>query len=122
MKKLIAKIRTPKILRALIAIILTIAIVAGFVFFEGSDGRVKIDDSLISAPVISIVPPTSGQVTEFDAVEGHMVSVGDLLAVVGGQAIRAQTDGLIIAADDQSWASCFIYSGCFPRTSILGIR
>ncbi|HVZ11653.1 MAG TPA: efflux RND transporter periplasmic adaptor subunit [Patescibacteria group bacterium] len=101
MKNLIGKIRKPENLRKLAAVILVVLIVGAYMFFQKSRDRVQIDDSLISAPTISISPSSGGKLTSLPAVEGHYVKAGDTLAVVGSETIRAQTDGLIISANNQ---------------------
>ena len=102
MKNLIKKIRQPKILRVIIGVILVAVIVLVFLFLQKTSNRVEIDDSLIDAPIINISPSASGELTEMDAVEGHSVKTGDVLAVVGDQTIRAQTDGIIVSAPNQT--------------------
>ncbi len=101
MKKLLAKIRNPKVLRVIIGVSLVLIITGGYVYYEKTNHRVKIDNSVITAPLISIVPSAPGTLSELDAIEGHYVSAGDVLAVVGSETIRAQSDGLIVASTDQ---------------------
>ncbi len=101
MKNLISKIRSPKILKRIIVVVLIILVVGLYVFYQNFVGRVKIDNSIISAPVINISPTTPGKISELDVTEGHMVKTGDLLAIVGSQAIRAQTDGLVISSNNE---------------------
>ncbi|MGE5041918.1 MAG: efflux RND transporter periplasmic adaptor subunit [Candidatus Levyibacteriota bacterium] len=101
MKNLIKKIRNPKVLRVLIGALIVILVVGGYLFFEKTNGRVQIDNSLVQSPIINIVPAAPGRLMELDAVEGHMVKTGDTLAVVGSETIRSQTNGLIILANNQ---------------------
>lgn len=63
-------------------------------------GKTYVDKSLIQAPIITVSPTTAGKVQEIDVKEGQTVSAGDTLAVVGSETLRAQTDGLIISAND----------------------
>lgn len=101
MKKLFGRIRNPKVLRILISLILITIITGGYFYFETSKDRIKIDNSLIQAPIITIVPSSAGRLNELDAIEGHMVKTGDVLAVVGSETIRAQSDGLIVSSSNQ---------------------
>jgi len=82
------------------ASLLVILLVGGYLFFELTTGRVAIDDSLISAPIITISPTTGGQLMEMDVTEGQMIKKGDTLATVGSETIHADTDGVIIMADN----------------------
>lgn len=101
MKKLIQKIRNPKVLRVIISVILILIIVGGYFYFQKSTGRVKIDNSLIQAPLLSIAPSNPGTLMELDAIEGHLVKAGDVLAVVGSETLRAKSDGLIVTSANQ---------------------
>jgi multidrug resistance efflux pump len=99
MKNLFSKIRNN--LRRVLSILLIIAIVGGFYYWQTKMGRVFIDDSLISASIINIAPTTSGRLFEIDAQEGKFVKKGDILAVVGSETIRSTTDGLVVMANNQ---------------------
>jgi multidrug resistance efflux pump len=99
MKNLFSKIRTN--LRAVLGAILIIFIVAGFYYWQIRTGRIFIDDSQISASIITIAPTTSGRLFEVEAQEGKFVKKGDVLAVVGSETIRSTTDGLVVMANNQ---------------------
>lgn len=101
MKNIIKKIRNPKVLKVFIGALIILVVVGGYVFFEKTHGRVQIDNSLIQAPIISISSTTQGRLMELEAIEGHQVKTGDTLAVVGSETIRAQSNGLIIMANNQ---------------------
>lgn len=98
-KKLIAKIRDPKIMRLLLIAILAIALIGGYFFVEKLTNRVFIDDSLISAPIITISPETPGQITDIKVYDGEQVKRGDALAIVGTTTLNAYQDGLIVSTD-----------------------
>lgn len=99
MKNVFKKIRNPKILRVLIILALILVAVGGSWFVQMRKGRVAIDDSLVSAPITTIAPNTAGTLTQMDVYESEAVKKGDALAVVNGQTLYANTDGLIIMAD-----------------------
>lgn len=101
MKKLIKKIRNPKVIRVILSLLLIVVFVGSYIFYEKTKDRVKIDNSLIQAPIISITPTTPGRLLELDAIEGHPVTIGDVLAVVGSETIRSQSNGLVIMANNQ---------------------
>src|SRR5579885_1643329 len=100
MKKFFSLFKNKKFLRGFIGGVVVLLAIAGLLFYQFTRDRVFIDDSLISAPLITISPGNSGQVSEMDVTEGQMVKRGDTLEVVGGQAIRADTDGLVVSAND----------------------
>jgi multidrug resistance efflux pump len=102
MKKIFSQLKNRKFLRIIIAsgIFLLIVLTGLYIFLQKTTGRIFIDKSLIQAPVITISPSLMGKVQEIDVKEGQLVSNGDILAVVGSETLRAQTDGLIISAND----------------------
>ncbi len=86
---------------AVISGIFTLILVGGlYVYFYTIANRIYIDTSLIQSPIITVSPSIPGKVQEINVKEGQMVSGGDVLAVVGSETLRAQTDGLIISAND----------------------
>lgn len=101
MKKLISKLKDKKVLRKLIMIVAVIIIVGGFYYWQVKKDRIAIDNSLINASIISIAPTTGGRLLEMDVQEGKSVKKGDLIAVVGGEAIRSTVDGLVVMASNQ---------------------
>lgn len=101
MKKLIAYLKDPKIIRRILIIAAIIAIVASYYFYQKTQGRINIVNSQVSAPLINIAPSAPGKLTELDATEGHSVKTGDVLAIVGTETIRAQNDGLVVMATNQ---------------------
>jgi len=89
--------RFVRILGLLVAVIV---FVGTYLFYQINSGRIFINKSQISSPVITVSPLTMGKVQEMDVKEGQSVLAGDTLAVVGSETLRAQTDGLIISAPD----------------------
>lgn len=93
--------RNPRVIRVL-SVLVTIAIVlGGFMFYQMSRDRVLIDTSVIEAPISSIAPQTPGKLLEMDAYENELVKKGDPLAVVDGQTLYADIDGLISMTNNQ---------------------
>lgn len=115
MKKLFAKLRNPKVYRPLFAGIGIAAIIAALLFYELRRDRIFIDDSLVSAPVTSIAPPTAGTLTQLSVYEGEMIKKGDTVAVIDGETVRTDTDGLVIQASNQ------IGSSVNPQSTIVQI-
>lgn len=101
MKKLIALLKNPRIIKRIATVIAILITVGAYFFYQISQGRIKIDNSQVSAPIINIAPSAPGKLTELDATEGHSVTTGDILAVVGTETIRAQADGLIVMTANQ---------------------
>lgn len=100
MKKLIFLLKNKRFLKSAGAVCALIVLLGIFVFYLKTNGRIRIDNSTIEAPVITISPSNSGKVTEIDVKEGQTVQAGDTLAVVGSETLRADMEGLIISASD----------------------
>lgn len=113
MKKLIAKIKEPKILRSLIIVIVAVLLIGGFVFYQLLRDRVSIEDSLVQAPIISISPNTQGKIMAIDVHEGERVIKGEALAVVGTTTLNAYQDGIIVSTDNE------IGSIANPQTPVI---
>lgn len=101
MKKLFEKIKTSKRLQRILGGILAVLIIGGIFFFLKTTNRVSIENSLLTAPVVSITPSTPGVLTQMYVTEGQTVSKGDALAVVGSETLRAYSDGIIISTNRQ---------------------
>lgn len=101
MKNIFAKIKKPKVLRTLIVIVIVCISVVGVVFYQLREGRISIDNSLIQAPIISIAPAIPGKLTAIYVYEGEKIKKGDSLATVNGQTLYADTNGLVIMANNQ---------------------
>jgi len=100
MKKLFANFKNRGFRRIFFAVVLVFVLVGSYIIFQATTARIHIDNSLIQAPVITISPSLQGKVFEIDVKEGQTVQVGDTLAMVGSETLRADTDGLIISASD----------------------
>jgi len=101
MKNAVSKLKNPKVLKKIGLGILVILLVVGFFYVEKTHARVSIENSLVNAPISTIVPTSGGTLTELDVYEGQQVKKGDKLAVVGGQTLYADTNGIIISAQNQ---------------------
>ncbi len=101
MKKLISRIKNPKTLKIVITFIVLILVLGGFYLYEKMNERVFIDNSLATAPVVSVSTINAGKLTEIDVYEGKKIKKADPIAVVNGQTLYADTDGLVIMANNQ---------------------
>jgi multidrug resistance efflux pump len=100
MKKGLVLFKNKKLMALIGGILLLILAGVLYIIFQKRTGRVYIDNSLIQTPVIVISPSSAGKVQEIDVKEGQSVQNGDVLAIVGSETLRADTDGLIISASD----------------------
>lgn len=98
-KRIIDKIKDPKVFRIIIIVLVTVVIIGGFVFYELLRDRVGIDDSLIQAPIITISPDSPGKLLGIKVYDGERVKRGDSLAIVGTTTLNAYQDGLVVSTD-----------------------
>jgi multidrug resistance efflux pump len=97
MKNLIKKLKNPIVSSILIIVVLVGSILGGsFFYLKEIQNRVKIDNSLVNAPIVSVVPTTLGKLQKVLVVEGQKVKKGDALALVGSEVLRAYNDGMVV--------------------------
>lgn len=97
MKKIFNKLKNPAVIKSALAVVVVVLLAGGYLLYSLLEGRVKIDDSLISAPVIQIMPSVSGELLSLPVHEGEFVTKGDTLAIVGSDIIRSYSDSLVTA-------------------------
>jgi multidrug resistance efflux pump len=100
MKKILSKIKNPKVLRSLLVVVIAVALIGGFIFYQLLKDRVSIEDSLIQAPIIMISPEVQGKILDIKVYEGEKVKRGDALAIVGTNSLNAYQDGLVVSANN----------------------
>lgn len=85
-----------KIAQSITGIIIILLLVCGALIYKVLSGRVSIERSVVSAPIISISPIASGILDELYVLNGDTVKSGQPLARVGGEILTAKVDGIII--------------------------
>jgi len=100
MKKTISKLKDPNVLRKVIAAIVFVLVFAGMLYFKAKQDKILVEDSIISAPIINIVPSTAGKLDEVSVYENEHVRKGDPVMTVAGQTTYAATDGLVVTANN----------------------
>ena len=89
MKNLISKIKNPKVLRIILISAAVIFLIGAFILYEKIRDRVSIENSLVSAPIVSISPDAQGKILSLKVYDGEKVKKGDALAVVGTKTLNA---------------------------------
>jgi len=82
--------------QSLTGIIIIILVSSGILFYKSISSYVEIENSTISAPIISIAPETSGILDEVYVKEGDAVIAGQSLARVGAEILTSKINGIII--------------------------
>lgn len=86
--------------QSLTGIIIISLMVFGVLFYKSFSSYIQIEDSTISAPVISIAPETSGILDEVYVKEGDNVVADQSLARVGSEILTSKINGVIIYTSD----------------------
>ncbi|HUH79172.1 MAG TPA: HlyD family efflux transporter periplasmic adaptor subunit [Methanoregula sp.] len=93
--KLITRIRgNPLMLWGLVVLVI-VAATGGILYWNDLQSKVYVENSQITAPVISINPVNPGIITELDVSVGDPVRKDQILAKVGDENLLAKTDGII---------------------------
>jgi len=101
MKQKLALIKNKAFLKKAGIVLAALLIIGALFFFLKTTDRVFIDDSVITAPIISVSATTNGRLRELDVTEGQLVKKGDVLAVVGSETLRTDNDALVILSNNQ---------------------
>lgn len=101
MKNILKQLKRTIVWRTLLIILAVILATGGYVYYEKNRDRIFIDTSLVSAQVVNIAPVAAGKLIEQDVYEGERIKKGDLIAKTDSQTFFADTDGLVIMANNQ---------------------
>jgi len=97
---LITRVRgNPWLLGGLIVLVL-LAATGGILYWNDLQSKVYVENSQITAPVISISPTTSGIIDELYVSVGDHVRKDQILAKVGDEVLVAKTDGIITGVEN----------------------
>lgn len=87
--------QNPKLVRG-IAAIAVLALIGGVIYWQITQSRVYIENSVINAPIISLTPKAPGIIDKFYVSEGDHVRKNQVLVKVGDELIKAKDDGVIV--------------------------
>lgn len=118
MKNIFKQLKRTIVWRTLLIILVVVLAIGGFVYYEKNRDRIFIDTSLVSAQVINIAPVAAGKLIEQNVYEGERIKKGDLIAKTDSQTFFADTDGLIILANNQIGG---IVSGQNPIAQLINL-
>ncbi|MEJ0002298.1 MAG: biotin/lipoyl-binding protein [bacterium] len=83
--------------QSLSGIMIIVLLAAGVLVYKSLSSRVRIENSLISAPVIAIGPETAGVLDEVNVRAGDAVAPGQVLGRVGADVLTAKVAGIVIS-------------------------
>ena len=81
-------------------IIIIIFIVSGILFYKHISSYVSLEDSNVSAPIISIGPESQGILDEVYVKENDIITAGQPLARIGAEILKAKVDGIIVSVNN----------------------
>jgi len=97
---LITKVRgNPLLLWGLVVLVL-LAATGGILYWNDLQSKVYVENSQITAPVITISPQSSGIIDELYVSVGDYVRKDQTLAKVGDEVLVAKTDGIITGVEN----------------------
>jgi len=97
---LIQKIRGSRSLTTILIAVIILAIAGGVLVWVEVTSTVYVENSQITAPVISINPANAGIINEMDVAVGDQVRRDQVLAKVGDETLLAKTDGVITGVEN----------------------
>ena len=80
-----------------VGIVIILLIAGGMITYKYLSTHISIDDSVISAPIISIGPESEGTLDEVYVRAGDHVNNGQALARVGAEVLSAKVSGIIMS-------------------------
>ena len=86
--------------QSITGIIIIIAIASAVLIYKSISSYVTIDNSTVSAPIISISTESSGTLDEVYVKSGDIVTIGQPLARVGSEILKSKINGEIIYTSD----------------------
>jgi multidrug resistance efflux pump len=101
MKNILKQLKRSIVWRTLLSILVVFLVLGGYIYYEKNRDRIFIDTSIVSAQVITIAPVLPEKLIELDAYEGERIKKGDPIAKTDSETFFAETDGLIIMANNQ---------------------
>lgn len=115
MKNILKKITSSRKIQSILAGIVILLLVGGVGYYFMTENRIFIDNSLVSAPIVTVTPQSAGVLKQMLVSDGQHVKKGDGLAIVGSDTIRAYTDGIVVMTNDA------IGSTVAPTTAIAQV-
>jgi multidrug resistance efflux pump len=103
--KKIEKATRNKIIIVLSVVILLAGTAGGFIYWNIISSRVYVENSSVSAPVVSLYPSSGGTLQEVFVNVGDSVKIYAPIARVGNELIKAKSDGQILSVNTNIGAS-----------------
>ena len=87
-------------MKSIIGIVIIVALLGGFLFWQSTHNTISIEDAVASAPIITLSPTTAGTLNTLYVKEGDKISANTPVALVGTDTITSKLDGIIVSANN----------------------
>ncbi|MCX6724002.1 MAG: HlyD family efflux transporter periplasmic adaptor subunit [Candidatus Staskawiczbacteria bacterium] len=88
-----------KIIILVAVILVVLGSIVGFIYWNTTSGRVYVENSAVSAPVINLSPTVGGVLQEVFVNVGDQVQTSAPIARIGNELIKAKSSGQILSID-----------------------
>jgi multidrug resistance efflux pump len=99
-EKIISRLKKNTLVVSLLILLLVGGAIGGFIYFEITNGRVYIEKSEISAPIIGLAPSVAGTLSDVLVNVGDAVGANTPVAEVGNELIKTKIAGVIISTQN----------------------
>ncbi len=87
--------------RSVAGIIVIFLLLGIFIFWRATVGQIKIENSLIDAPIIALSPATPNTLEEIYVKAGDVVQANTPVAKVGSETLTSKVAGIIVSVNHQ---------------------
>lgn len=91
--------------QSIMGIVVVLVALGGFLYWQSKTGTVSIEDSTLSAPIITLSPITAGTLNALYVREGDIITPNTPVALVGTTTINAKSGGIVIDAPEKIGAT-----------------
>ena len=85
-------------MQSIVAIVVVFGLLTGFLIWQDMRGKILIEDSNITAPVVDLSPTAPGTLNALYVAEGDHVQANQQVALVGSEIITAKNAGIVVSA------------------------
>ncbi len=84
------------VVQSIIGIVAIIVLLGGYIFWQSNRNTVFIENSFITAPIISLSPSTAGTLNALYVTEGQTILANTPVALVGTNIVVSKESGIIV--------------------------
>ena len=104
--------------QSLTGIIILVLLLAGFLVWRVTAGKIKTDNASIDAPIINLSPSTLGSLEDIYVNVGDNIAANTQVAKVGNEIITSKVNGIVVSVNHQEGQ---IFTPGQPVVSMINI-